>query len=260
MAGDSRGNDFGVNAKVVRQTMESIKAMSPQPQFMLMLGDLVDSVKTTDEMKKQLANFKSIITEYYPIDFFYPGIGNHEMMNGVEGHKAFFEVFSEFQANFLEGYERTVYYFDHGNTRFFMLNSDFYGERHLVSDTQREWLKSNLQTSKVGRNFFFIHEPAYPTGANAGSSLDYYRLERNKLWEVVDSASSPLFFCSHEHNYTRRHIDSSFNETVNGVAYNFKNTVYQITTGGFGAPLYTEYSSKKNVNVPPVVAHHYVVV
>lgn len=259
MMADSRGSDKGINSKVVRKTMERIRLLSPQPAFAFMPGDLVDGAKSYKGVKSQLEYFKKTVTEYYPESFFFPGLGNHETSNGSGGEKAFAEVFPAIKATaFLEGYGKTVYYLDCGKFRLFMLNTDYPKELHIVSDKQLDWVKANLNTE--GGNLFFMHEPPYPTGANIGFSLDKNPLQRAKLWNLIDSAFNPMVFCSHEHNYTRRHIDSSFNTTVGKTAFRFDKTVYQLTTGGFGAPFYKQYESKKNVDVSPIVENNFLVV
>ena len=73
-------------------------------------------------------------------------------------------------------------------------------------------------------------------------------------------SENPMVFCGHEHNYTRRHINSDFNETINGQAFKFNKLVYQVTTGTFGAPLYKGYTDKKNVDVPPIPEYHFAIV
>ncbi|MCX7922855.1 MAG: metallophosphoesterase [Clostridia bacterium] len=256
---DSRGDYNGVNSKAVRKTMERIKQLSPQPEFAVMPGDLCDGAKTLAGTKLQLQYFKKIVTEYYPSQFFFPGVGNHEMRAGIEGEMAFSAVFGEFKANFLEGFNRTVYYFDRGNTRFFMLNTNHPGETHTIGNKQLNWVKSNISSTKQ-HHMFFLHEPPYPTGSQVGSALDANRLQRNKLWRVIDSSNGPMVFCGHEHNYTRRHINSAFNDTFQGIDFKFSKKIYQLTVGSFGAPLYTKYTSKKNVDVPPIAQYHFAVV
>lgn len=256
---DCRGSDKGINEKAVVKTLENVKKLTPQPLFAVMPGDLVEGAKSHSETKAQLQYFKDTITKYYPANFFYPGFGNHEAKAGSEGEQAFEEVFSEIKADFLEGYHKTVYYFDNNNARFYMLNPNHPGEDHMISDTQQNWIKSNTDTTKK-YNFYFIHEPAYPTGSHVGSSLDANKLQRDKLWQIIDSSENPMVFCGHEHNYTRRHINSDFNETVDGQAFEFNKLVYQVTTGTFGAPIYTDYTDKKNVDVPPIPEYHFAVV
>ncbi len=256
---DSRGSDNGVNSTVVKKILQEVKKLSPQPEFAIMPGDLTDGSRNYSGIKAQLGYFKQIITQFYPEQFFYPGIGNHEMIAGKNGEKAFSEIFSEFSADFLDGYNKTSYYFDAGDTRLFMLNSDHPGETHKITGKQLEWLQSNIDPSKK-RNIFLTHEPPYPTGAEAGYSLDKYPSARDAFWEVVDSSNSPIVFCGHEHNYSRRLIDKSFNEKIDGISYNFDKQVFQIISGGFGAPLYTQYTSKKNMVVPPIPEYHFTIV
>ncbi|MCR4436016.1 MAG: metallophosphoesterase [Clostridiales bacterium] len=256
---DSRGSDKGVNSTVVKKILQKIKQLSPQPQFAIMPGDLTDGSIDYSGINAQLSYFKQIVTQFYPVQFFYPGIGNHEMKAGENGEKAFAETFNEFKANFLEGYNRTTYYFDAGETRLFMLNSDHPGEMHKITGKQLDWLKSNIDPSKK-YNIFLLHEPPYPTGAEAGNSLDKYPSLRDTFWKVVDNSNSPIVFCGHEHNYSRRLVDKSFNEKIEGTSFNFSKQIYQVITGGFGAPLYTQYTNKKNMVVPPIPQYHFTIV
>jgi hypothetical protein len=256
---DCRGSDNGINFKTVTQTLKVIKKIQPQPLFAVMPGDLVGGSWSYSGIKNQLLYFKQTVTKYYPLSFFYPGFGNHEASAGTKGEQAFEEVFSDIKANFLKGYHKTVYFFDKNNIRFYMLNSNHPGNDHIISNTQLNWIKAN-QDAKKKYNLYFFHEPAYPTGAHVGSSLDVNSLQRDKLWEIIDRSNNPMVFCGHEHNYTRRHINSSFNEIVNKRSFKFNKRVYQVTTGTFGAPLYTGFTSKKNVDVPPIPQYHFAVV
>jgi ABC-type nickel/cobalt efflux system permease component RcnA len=258
--GDCRGVTEGTfNTETVEKTLEAIKTLSPQPSFAVMAGDLVNCKSTYSETKDELASFKDTLTKYYPIDFFYPGFGNHEAAAGAKGEKAFGEVFSEFNAKTLEGYSRTAYYFDKDNIRFYMLNTNHPGKEHMISDNQLSWLE-NSSDSSVDRNFYFFHEPAYPTGAYLGSALDSNKLQRDKLWQIIDGSNNPMVFCAHEHNYTRRHIDSDFNETIDGKTFEYNKSVYQITVGTFGAPIYNIYTDTKDVDVAPIYEYNFAVV
>lgn len=256
---DSRGSDNGVNSSIVNKIMTTIKQISPQPEFAVMPGDLVDGAKSYKKVKSQLEYFKKIITKFYPAEFFFPGVGNHEVAYGVNGEQALGEVFGEFRATFLDNYNRSTYYFDRGSSRFFMLNTDHLGDISSISQAQLNWVKENIKPDSK-RNLFFFHEPAYPTGPHVGSSLDSHPLQRDKLWQIIDQSNSPIVFCGHEHYYTRRHINSDFNEGIQGIDFNYTKNVYQVTVGSFGAPLYTGFTSKKDVDVPPIPQYHFAVV
>lgn len=256
---DSRGSNGGINTDAIKRTFESIKKTTPQPLFAVMPGDLVEGADSYSQEKSQLQDFKDKITKYYPISFFYPGFGNHEATASESGEQAFEMVFSEFKANFLEGYHKTVYYFDSGNARFYMLNSNHPAEEHIISNKQLNWIEANKDPGKK-ENFYFFHEPAFPTGAHVGSSLDVNKLQRDSFWEIIDHSENPMVFCGHEHNYSRRHIDSDFGETINNQVFKFTKQIFQVTTGSFGAPVYTSYIDKKNVDVPPIPEYHYAIV
>lgn len=256
---DSQGYDEGINSDVIAKTLEEIKKLSPQPSFAVIPGDLISETSSYSEAKDQLLHFRNTISQYYPVEFFYPGFGNHEAAPGKKGEQAFEDVFGEINANFLEDYHKTVYYFDKYNTRFYMLNSSHHGEKDMISDTQLDWITTNTDKSKL-HNVFFFHQPAYPTGDHIGSSLDVNRLQRDRLWQIIDASENPIVFCGHEHNYSRRHIDSDFNEVIEGQSFSYSRVVYQITAGTFGGPPSWTYGDARDVDVPPIPDYGYTVV
>lgn len=255
---DSRGNNHGINLAIVRKTLARIKTLSPQPEFAVIPGDMVNGSKMVSHLKAQLEFFKKTITEYYPLPFYHVGIGNHEVFcDGAEMTVA--EVFPEKRISKLKGYDNSVYYWDAGPARFFMLNTNHPGETHIISEKQLGWVKLHRDPS-IKYNFFFMHEPSYPTGYHIGSSQDIDPFRRNELWHVIDSANRPMVFCGHEHFYSRRHIDDFYNETVNGKKFTYDKKVFQVTIGGFGAPLSGQLSDKPGVDVLPIGQYHFAVV
>ena len=244
---DSRGTTNGMNVAAVTKTMKAIKKLKVQPSFAVVVGDLIQGSKSSKTTLLQFKSFEKLATKYYPESFFFPGVGNHEVVSGKSGETSFAKVFNKFKGkSFLAGYNRSVYYFDKGNSRFFMLNSDHPGEIGKISNRQLAWLKKNINTNSKN-NFFFFHEPAFPTGPHVGSSLDKYPAQRDKLWKIIDASNNPMVFTGHEHFYTRRHITNS-------------KSVYQVTTGSFGAPLNSAFKDKTGVDVSPVSQYHFAVV
>lgn len=259
VGGDTMGFDNGVNSKATPKLLEQMKKLSPQPDFAMILGDTFDGSDDYGANKSQLDHLKKVLTKYYPLDFFFPGLGNHESPKSFTGEKNFGDAFSNVKASFLDGFNKTVYYFDYGDSRFFMLNTDHPGEQHLINGRQLDWLKFNIDPSKK-HNFFFLHEPAFPVGDHLNDSLDVNKFQRDRFWEIVDNSKGPMVFAAHEHIYSRRHINSDFNEIANGVEFKFNKTIYQITTGGLGEPLHKLYKDTKNVDVPPISKYHFTVV
>ncbi len=132
------------------------------------------------------------------------------------------------------GHEEMVYSFDHENAHFVSLNSNHYGESHHV---QRAWLSTDLAGTAQPHIFVMAHEPAYPVGPHVGSSLDVYPSERDDFWNIMTNAGVRMYFCGHEHLYSR----------------SLHGDIYQILNGTCGAPIYSG---------PPgtIEEYHYVVV
>jgi hypothetical protein len=255
---DSRGTDTGINSVVIRKTLSAIKGLSSQPEFAIIPGDLVNGSKDKNLFREQLVYFKKIITEYYPISFFYMGLGNHEVVCD-DGEKIFKEFFGGKKVTFLKRYNETVYCMDLGHTLLFMLNTDHPDEIHTVSEKQLSWVQRHIDRSKK-HTIFFMHEPSYPTGYHIGGSQDSDPYRRNELWNLIDTVNGPMVFCGHEHFYSRRHIDKFYNEIVKGKKYSYEKSVFQVTIGGFGGPLTDHFDNKTGVDIPPIGHYHFAVV
>jgi hypothetical protein len=256
---DSRGGDHGINSVIVRKTLAKVKELDPQPLFAFIPGDLVNGSKNIDNLRDQFQFFKKTIAGFYPIEFYHVGLGNHEVMHNKGGEKLFAQTFIELKENFLCGYNNTVYFFDYGNTRFFMLNNDHPGEEHIIADRQMNWIRKNLNPVQA-HYVFFMHEPSYPVGYNLGNSMDVDAFLRSRFWDMVDSLNSAIVFNGHEHFYSRRHIDRDYNETINGRKFEYEKEVFQVTVGGFGGPLAPNFIDKPGVDVPPIGEYHFAVV
>lgn len=254
---DARGEDEEKNEKFVRRIMEKVIKFHPQPNYIVFVGDLVLGSKKPHRVKERLEYFKQVIKEYYPIEFFLPAVGNHELNYDAQDREiTFSRVFSEFKAtNFLEGYNRTVYYLDFHNTRLIVLNPYHSGENSQITKAQLEWFKYISAQPKMHK-IVFIHTPPFPTGHHLDSSLDVYTEKRNLFWDVVDKNKIDMVFCGHEHNYSRREINKSFNHKN----FNFISSVMQIVSGGAGGSLNNTYKDRRGVVTPPIPKHHYVIV
>ncbi|AFC28255.1 metallophosphoesterase [Paenibacillus mucilaginosus 3016] len=248
--GDSRGSSNGTNEATLRALLEKVKGLKPAPDFLLFTGDQVTGGYT---VAKQLANWKNIADDYFPVTSIYPALGNHE-----DDEKVFSKAFPYLPQNGAEGYGRTVYSFDHGNARFITLNSNRTNEDddYVIDDAQLAWLEEQLKGAADKHRFVQFHVPAYPVGAHLGSSLDAAPASRDKLWALLDRYRVTAVLVGHEHNYNRRKVDASFS----GSGYTFRQEIYQLTIGGAGAPLYTGSKENKGVVVGPKASYHYMVV
>lgn len=246
---DSSRPAVAVNTQLLRTLLSHIKGLSPQPKFMIFVGDMVYGGSKVNE---QLEDWKELIEEYYSVTKVYPVLGSHE-----NNETAFSNAFSYLPNEQLQGYQRTVYYFDYENARFIVLNSNRRGSScgYAIDAKQRAWLKTTLDGSDKKYNFVFFHVPAFPTGHHYRESLDASPDDRNALWSILDHYNVTAVFVGHEHNYCRRLIDKSF--TTDGLLV--QNSIYQITTGGAGSSLNAHITNIKNAIVGPLAVYHYCV-
>lgn len=256
---DSKGKENGINEKVLRALLKETCKLTPKPQFIVMCGDTVAGSNKEEILIFQLKRLRSIIDKYYPNIPLLPVVGNHEV--NIEPQDDRFErilsqIYSDLTPNdALDGYNNTVYHIDSGDTRFIILNAFHYGSTHKISKDQLNWFEEKACEPKKNK-FVFIHSPAFPTGAHLGHCLDLYPDYRDAFWKIVDKYDIDMVFSGHEHNYSRRIIDSSFNSSD----YCFKKSITQVISGGGGEKLRDKYKSKKGVVVAPINVYHVLVV
>jgi 3',5'-cyclic-AMP phosphodiesterase len=257
--GDSKDKDHAVNESVLNKLMNQASKLTPEPDFIVVCGDSVAGNEKEEILTAQLQKFRRLIEKYFPNKLLMPVIGNHEVNKDPADdryERAFSQVYSDLGPHeFLQGYNKTVYCMDFENVKLIILNSFHFGSIHRIDREQLLWLQEITASDKRFK-IAFIHSPAFPTGAHLGNCLDRYPEDRDKFWQLVDSCGIDIVFSGHEHNYSRRMIDSSFSSDNKAYTRN----VYQIITGGGGEKLKHKFRSKEGVLVPPVDEYHFVVV
>lgn len=244
-----RGSRDG-STNILRTLLTDMKSLSPQPQFILGLGDMIDG---RYGISSELEYFKTIVEEFYPITMFYPAIGNHE-----KDENAFSNAFTHLPNEQLYGFKRTVYFFDYNNTRFIILNSIRSGKTgtYCINAYQRLWLESVLKKSNKKFNFVMLHVPVFPTGNHHGESPDNSLEEENAFWKIIDHYNVTAVFSGHEHNYCRRLI----NKDSQGIGIPVKNSVYHIVSGGASDALTSRTKNRDNIVIGPLAVQHYLIV
>ena len=111
----------------------------------------------------------------------------------------------------LKGYGKTVYYFDHLNSRFIVLNTrmkNIDNEQVLygILKPQQDWLEEVLKNSNKTHNFVMFHWPAF--GTDEINSLN--EKQRKAVWKILDKYKVTAVYCGHEHLYNRRIITNAF--------------------------------------------------
>ncbi len=170
-------------------------------------------------------------------------------------------------------YRGTVYSFDYGSCHFTVLNTDYWFRRVLpfdsdlfsalftefggnrngyIMDSQLKWLDEDLAKARLrGIKYLFVmqHQPIFPNSSHIQDSM-YWGIRNNGKWSGLNDKSIfrgdigdmrekyltilskhgvKAVLCSHEHGYNRMKIDSELSPNV-------KNTIWQITSAGAGAP------------------------
>ena len=272
------GSAGGVNYDTLGKLL--IDSYTQGAEFAVFDGDLVNGYTTSeDDYRLQLKAWKDaseLAGGNLPI---YEVMGNHEALTNVyddgspfgvsfdkldEGtQKSAEAVFAEEFVNptnsFPEkenttapSYNENAYYFDYANSRFIILNTDYwkgsdpknYGSNKegYVLDKQLEWLKDVLNKAKknpsIKHVFVIGHEPIFP---NDGTAAEQYLFDRRvALWETLSQNSKVVAaFFGHEHNYNRMWVDRKTPiYSDNSPDPKFVYPVWQIVTGGVGAPFY----------------------
>jgi hypothetical protein len=171
-------------------------------------------------------------------------------------------------------YAGNVYRFDRGNARFFVLNNNYWwcSDPHRVGANlegfvlpqQLAWLREEVAAADrepgIDHLFFSAQEPPFPNGGHTGDAM-WYRggdtdrdgkvdaadvgivQNRNALWQIVSgSAKSVAFITGDEHAYSRLWVgpDTPVGPRAlpDGGEAVFGHGVWQVTSGGAGAPYY----------------------
>lgn len=256
---DSKGKEDGMNKEILKKLLVQIKKLVVKPRFIAILGDSVAGSEDPYILRDQLLKFKALVGSNFPGVPIIPVFGNHEAGQGsisILPEKVYSSMYNELSPDEeLINYNKTVYYKDFGSLRIIVLNCVHCGSRNKVPDDQLQWLEHAAgQTNK--HKILLIHKPPYPTGAHLNNCLDIYPEDRDKLWSIIDECGIDIVLCGHEHNYSRKLIDASFNTE----SHTFNRQIYQVTTGGGGEKLKDSLKSKKGVVVKPKAKYHFMLV
>jgi Icc-related predicted phosphoesterase len=244
---DTHISEKGATDANFKNILDSVKALDPQPDYIIVGGDIVEGAKKADNYQQRLALVKQKFSAYYPMEKILPLFGNQEQKSNRydDYHEQLFgEFYTEFQpTDTLDGYNKTVYYKDVDNIRLIVLNSFHRNEDNKITGAQLDWFANSVAPDDKLK-LVFVHSPAYPTGTQYNNSLDANPAERNAFWSLVDSRGVLATFSGHEHNYSRRVVGSANNsgykrevtQIVNGTAGQLSNNTLEDGLGVKTAP------------------------
>jgi len=210
-----------------------------EPDFAIHTGDLTDTGLDAAADEQYFIPYKKMIARYS----IFPALGNHDygkQYNKEEGRRFLRENYTPFHTIPYTGLPPYYYFFDDGNARFFVLDTNyFYGAKWaqpLTKDSkQYKWLERYLASAnKIGSSgrpektwkFVVIHEPLYSTGARGGMEEQKAVLE-----PLLEKYKVDLVFQGHDHDYERtKPIKGGLVDEAEGIIY--------VTLAGGGSPLY----------------------
>ncbi len=274
VAADSRGplSFIPIRKSILKEIFQDAKKR--KVEFFCFLGDLVFGYASSEKkLRNQLREWKKTVAFFMHEIPVYTTMGNHDtVFHKVKDKAGYYfldgekkngrivfseDVFSEEFVNPAESfpekesaeapsYRETAYSFDFGNSHFLFLNTDYWiacsegyeGRRFYekgnpsagrIMDRQIEWIEKDLKDARkrgIKHIFVFGHRPIFPITEKQKLSEDLrsdLEKRRKRIWDIFSRYKVTCAFFGHEHNYSRTLIKG----------------VWQIVTGGAGAPLHS---------------------
>ncbi len=178
-------------------------------------------------------------------------------------------------------YNENVYSFNYGTARVFMINNNYWWSSNpheyggnlegFFLPNQLQWLREQVAAADadpaIKHLFFAAQEPPFPNGGHTGDAMWYNGGDtnrdgviddsdikvvenRNEMWEIISSSPKTVaYITGDEHAYCRMSVNMNtvvgHHRKADGSEAFFAHPVWQVTSGGAGAPWYD-----KELNMP----------
>jgi 3',5'-cyclic AMP phosphodiesterase CpdA len=285
----------GVNYAALQELLPM--ALRAGADFIVFPGDEINGyTASTADFERQLRSWRMATESVGALIPICEGMGNHEVVGpqapersniiwrSYTDDRAPEAIFSRHFVNPKNGpgpetedappYGETVYSFDWGNAHFASVNSNYWWKRFgeaypddpgnregFVMDGQLAWLDADLAAARErGQDHLFVytHEPMFPNGGHTGDAMYW----GGRIPEVLEMRDKFVEVCSRngvlavmhgdEHNYSRMLVTSDVTDTVT-------QPLWQIVTGGSGAPFYNQSTVPWSEHVRAFdIANHFV--
>jgi len=244
VGGDTRQGALGFPEG--RNTISKLMAKH-DPYFVIHVGDYIERAFEASEWKELTDHIQDawITSTGYSIPIV-PVIGNHEVgrtaapegdYTAPEGGFYEFEVASEdarLYYQFLNIPDPKLWYSLDivPYLRFFGLNSETYTDPTMAETEQYDWFKNSLIDAQgVTWKIAGFHRPPFAEYGGQGRSTNF--------WPLFDAYHVDVTVSGHEHFYARSHPLNL--GLTDGSYVAFEKGTVNVTPGGWGAPLSTEY-------------------
>ncbi len=227
------------------------------PDFVFFLGDMVNRAVTPDYSHSNLVDWLAFMRSTLGTIPLYTAVGNSDLYGNtgwieypLQG--VYQSVFSFLPNNGPTNYKQLAYSFEfgQGKDRSLFVVLDAFGFTNIQGtwvgfdngyDTEQiNWFEQQASSSTAPNKFVLTHGPAFSVeGFPVQSSV-------NDVWNIVQTFNFDMFYCAHEHIYSRWATGSTV--LSGGI-----RKLMQVIVGSSGAPL----DNPANVVVNPQQAHIY---
>lgn len=182
-----------------RHVFNEIATMTPAPDFVVHLGDIVHPVPELPTFEVAAERFKEIVSQVPMPIHLVPG--NHDIgEKNLEGVPA--EIICE---DYIQKYNRIFgkdyYSFDHGDIKCIIINAFLFNSGLPAEQLQKDWLDGEISGTDK-RVFVFTHYPPYLYEPNERENYDTMdEPGRSWLLERLRKDNVEAIFTGHVHNF-----------------------------------------------------------
>ncbi len=195
------------------------------PDFALFSGDLITMPEPS---ATRVSALKKLIEKYY--ENYYIAFGKHDVECGIECVDIWQKTF--FGQTVQSEKRRELYHsFDHENTHFVLLSSD-YPLKHGVDDVQLKWLNDDLQKTDKEHIIVVSHVPPvnfYKESTKECHDMTCDETRRARLQSILTTHHVDLVISGHEHTFDHKVIDNTHYVIAGNIGNGkrYKDTLWQ---------------------------------
>ncbi|MGB7299653.1 MAG: metallophosphoesterase [Burkholderiaceae bacterium] len=183
-----------------RYVFNEISQMSPAPDFVVHLGDIVHPVPSLPGFNDAVAHFRDMTASLKMPLHVIPG--NHDVGDKHIDWMPADLICADYLRLYRDAFGPDYYGFDHEGCRFLMLNSVLFNSGLSQDHEQRAWFSAQLGSAGALRVFVFMHYPPYiHTADEAGNYDNIDQPARAWVVEQLQRAEVEAVFAGHVHNF-----------------------------------------------------------
>lgn len=221
--GDTRHPDPMTTTGVSPKLPELSQAIAAEkPEMVFFYGDLINGCRTSSlsplyrKYRRQFDNWLAAMKPVYNLGIpVYVIRGNHEYGDEGKPDTELFRIYEEYFAKKMpqngpddaRGLTFTVI---HKGAKFIGLDQ-YVGEKGEVN-MDLAWLKAELDNNSTPFVFVYAHGPAFRVMKKRHHPFDFFnnQKQRDRFWGMLKDYQVPVYFCGHDHLYSRSRKEGIF--------------------------------------------------